>query len=269
MAVAGFVASPTARAVDPEVHQGNKVNFPGNDGQPHEATWDKNSFMIDGERLQIWSGELHHWRVPSEDGWRDVLQKLRASGYNAVSLYFFWGMHQSVEGGEFDFSAPHNIDRLLEMAAEEGLYVIARPGPYVNAEISMGGLPGFMVNKNAGSLRSTDPSVLEPSKAWLSAFNDVVRDHQVTDGGGSVLLYQIENELLGDQQWRRDFLTALTTHVVDDGITVPVFHNDWGMGGRFSDVDTYGAVRSSPTRPSRANGAWATSATASPPSTTT
>ncbi|WP_461109595.1 beta-galactosidase [Tessaracoccus terricola] len=240
MAVVGFVASPTARAVDPEAHQGNKVTFPGNDGQPHEVTWDKNSFMVDGERLQIWSGELHHWRVPSEDGWRDVLQKLRASGYNAVSLYFFWGMHQSEEGGEFDFSAPHDLDRLLTMAAEEGLYVIARPGPYINAEVSMGGLPGYMVNKSAWSLRSTDPSVLEPSKEWLHAFNQIAKEHQLTDGGGSIIMYQVENELITDDANRRAFLKELAEQVKADGITVPLFHNDYGMGGRFSDSENLG-----------------------------
>lgn len=82
-----------------------------------------------------------------------------------LTPHFFWGMHQSEEGGEFDFTDPHDIDKLLAMAAEEGLYVIARPGPYINAEVSMGGLPTWMVNKMAGSLRSTDPSVLDPSKA--------------------------------------------------------------------------------------------------------
>lgn len=74
-----------ARADEPAA--GNAIVFPGNDGQAHDVSWDGHSFTIDGERLVIWSGELHHWRVPHEDGWRDVLQKLRASGFSAVWLY--------------------------------------------------------------------------------------------------------------------------------------------------------------------------------------
>ncbi|MDO5736967.1 MAG: beta-galactosidase, partial [Propionibacteriaceae bacterium] len=238
LAVTGFVAAPSAQAVDPVPHTGNQIIFPGNDGEAHDVTFDKRSFMIDGERLHLWSGELHHWRVPSQDGWRDVMQKLRAAGFNAVSLYFFWGMHQAEENGEFDFTGPRDIDKLLTMASEEGLYVVARPGPYINAEVAMGGLPQWMVNKNNQYLRSTDPEVLKPSKEWLQAFDQIAKNHQVTDGGGSLLLYQVENELLSDSAPRRAFLKALTDQVIADGITVPKFHNDYGMGGRFSDHES-------------------------------
>ncbi|WP_143180842.1 beta-galactosidase [Buchananella hordeovulneris] len=217
---------------------GKKVNFPGNDGKPHQVTWDKNSFFVDGQRLHVWSGELHHWRLPSPEHWRDIFQKLRAAGFNAVSLYFFHGLHQSQEGGAYDFSGIKDIDRLLTMAKEEGLYVIARPGPYVNAEISMGGLPAYMSNYTQHSLRSVEN--LDSAKEWLGKFNEIAKRHQVTDGGGSIIMYQAENELLGDEQWRKDFLRELTTFIKGDGITVPVFHNDWGMGGRFRNTQEVG-----------------------------
>lgn len=56
-------------------------------------------------------------------------------------MYFFWGLHQESADGKFDFSGIKDIDTLLTIAEEEGLYVIARPGPYINAEISMGASP--------------------------------------------------------------------------------------------------------------------------------
>lgn len=56
----------------------------------HTITWDQYSLMIDGQRVFVWSGEFHPFRLPSPSLWRDVLQKLKASGYNAVSLYFDW-----------------------------------------------------------------------------------------------------------------------------------------------------------------------------------
>lgn len=217
------------------------ILFPGNDGHAHTVTFDKNSFMVDGTRLNIWSGEIHYWRLPDVNGWRDVFQKMRANGYNAVSLYMFWGMHQSEEGGDFDFTpgGVKDIDLLLTLAEQEGLYVIARPGPYVNAEISMGGLPAYMSNYGGG-LRSTDARALAASKSWLSAVNAIIRRHQVTDGGGSVLLYQVENELTEANSADTAFLAELTRHVRADGITVPLFHNDWGLGGRMSDTSATG-----------------------------
>src|SRR5262245_15639655 len=64
----------------------------------HTITWDKYSLMIDGQRVFIWSGEFHPYRLPSPSLWRDVLQKLKANGYNAVSIYFDWGYHSAKRG---------------------------------------------------------------------------------------------------------------------------------------------------------------------------
>ena len=244
MALAGALpisVAQAASAAPPAKYATADITFPGNDGKPHKVTFDKNSFMVDGQRLNVWSGEIHYWRAPDVNSWRDLFQKMRANGYNAVSLYFFWGLHQSKEGGPFDFSKGtiKDLDLLLTMAQEEGLYVIARPGPYVNAEISMGGLPAWMTNYSGG-LRTTDPKVLAASKAWLHAFNQIASKHLVTKGGGSVLLYQVENELLSDNAARGAFLKSLVSQVKSDGIDVPLFHNDYGLGGRFKNTSLYG-----------------------------
>lgn len=120
------------------------------------------------------------------------------------------------------------------MAKEEGLYVIARPGPYVNAEISMGGLPAYMTNYAASSLRSTDPKALAASKSWLKAFNSIAKKHLITTGGGSIIMYQVENELLAENPSTTAFLKELSNFVRGDGINVPLFENDWGLAGRFA-----------------------------------
>lgn len=245
MALAGgalpISVAQAASAAPPAKYATADITFPGNDGKPHKVTFNKNSFMVDGQRLNVWSGEIHYWRAPDVNSWRDLFQKMRANGYNAVSLYFFWGLHQSKDGGPFDFSKGtiKDLDLLLTMAQEEGLYVIARPGPYVNAEISMGGLPAWMTNYSGG-LRTTDPKVLAASKAWLHAFNQIASKHLVTKGGGSVLLYQVENELLSDNAARGAFLKSLVAQVKSDGIDVPLFHNDYGLGGRFKNTSLYG-----------------------------
>jgi beta-galactosidase GanA len=221
-----------AQPAQPAATAGNKINFPGNDGQAHQITYDPKSFMVDGERLNVWSGEFHYWRLPGTDDWRDMFAKMRANGFNAVSLYFFWGLH-STESGKFDFTGIKDIELLLTMAEEEGLYVIARPGPYINAEVSMGGLPAYLTKSGAGSLRSTDPEALRESLSWINAFNEIAVKHQVTDGGGSIVTYQAENELLNESGDRPAFMKELVTQIKGDGITVPVFHNDWGFNGAY------------------------------------
>src|SRR5258706_7806502 len=51
----------------------------------HTITWDQYSLMIDGSRTFVWSGEFHPFRLPSPSLWVDIMQKMKASGYDAVS----------------------------------------------------------------------------------------------------------------------------------------------------------------------------------------
>ena len=82
----------------------------------HTVSFDKYSLMLDGRRTFIWSGEFHPFRLPSPGLWRDVLQKMKATGYNAVSVYFDWGYH-SPAPGVYDFTGVRDMDRLLDIAA--------------------------------------------------------------------------------------------------------------------------------------------------------
>ncbi len=68
---------------------------------------------------------------------------MKAAGFNATSLYFDWGYH-SPAPGVYDFTGVRDVDKLLDMAQQAGLYVIARPAPYINAEVDGGGLPGWL-----------------------------------------------------------------------------------------------------------------------------
>ncbi|HEY3479466.1 MAG TPA: beta-galactosidase, partial [Streptomyces sp.] len=112
-------------------------------GTAHTVTYDGYSFMVDGKRTYLWSGEFHYFRLPSQQLWLDVLQKMKAAGFNAVSLYFDWGYH-SPAPGVYDFTGVRDVDKLLDMADQLGIYVIARPGPYINAEVDGGGFPGWL-----------------------------------------------------------------------------------------------------------------------------
>ena len=53
---------------------------------------------------------------------------MKAAGFNAVSLYFDWDYH-SPRPGVYDFTGVRDVDKLLDMAQQAGLYVIVRPAP--------------------------------------------------------------------------------------------------------------------------------------------
>ncbi|WP_433730639.1 beta-galactosidase [Actinoplanes sp. CA-051413] len=197
----------------------------------HTIGYDRYSLILDGRRTFVWSGEFHPFRLPSPGLWRDVLQKMKATGYNTVSVYFDWGYH-SPAPGVYDFTGVRDMDRLLAIAAEVGLYVIARPGPYINAEVDAGGYPGWLTTQ-AGKARTDAPDHLAAADEWLTAVDAVIKRHQLTDGTGTVILYQIENELANTATTQRAYMTHLRDKVRADGITVPIFHNDKGREGRW------------------------------------
>ncbi|SFF32085.1 Beta-galactosidase, domain 3 [Actinacidiphila alni] len=193
----------------------------------HTVTYDKYSLSVDGRRTTIWGGEFAYWRLPSPSGWRDVLEKMKAGGFNAVSIYFDWDYH-SPAPGVYDFSGVRNVDQLLDIADEVGIYVIARQGPYINAETDGGGFPGWL-NRMGVRERTTDPAYLRYADEWLTRIDTIIARHQLTNGTGTVILDQVENELRDGSADARAYMKHIEDKYRADGITVPLTGNHDGI----------------------------------------
>ena len=232
-AVAGW---PTGRAAaDVLQHPPAKLPAGGGPGPipagPQAVTFDQYSLSVGGERMFVFSGEFHPFRLPSPSLWLDILQKMKSNGFSAVCSYFNWSYH-SPAPGTYDFTGVRDMDRYLDMAAETGLYVLARPGPYINGELNGGGFPGWLTSR-PGAGRTDNSDYLGYALEWMHEINTVLARHQVTNGNGTVLLYQIENEYAAflNSSTGIDYMTALYTQARNDGITVPIYHNDKGRDG--------------------------------------
>lgn len=95
------------------------------------VTYDNYSLLINGERLMIFSGEFHPYRLPVPSLWLDVFQKIKALGLNTVSFYTHWGLLEG-KSGDFEAEGVLAIEPFLQAAQDAGLYLIARPGPYIS-----------------------------------------------------------------------------------------------------------------------------------------
>ncbi|MFI8537089.1 beta-galactosidase [Streptomyces aquilus] len=184
------------------------------DGAVHTVGHDRYSLLVDGRRLALWPGEMHLFRLPSPSLWRDVLEKMRAHGYNAVSLSVAWNYH-SPAPGTYDFTGVRDLDRFLRTAAATGLYVVLRPGPHLGADIDAGGFPGWLT-ATGGRARTTDPAYLAHADEWLTRVNAIAARHLYTKGRGTVLLYELE------QAPDTAYVTHLRKKVRADGIDVPL-----------------------------------------------
>uniref|UniRef100_A0A8C3W4T0 Galactosidase beta 1 like 3 n=1 Tax=Catagonus wagneri TaxID=51154 RepID=A0A8C3W4T0_9CETA len=122
-------------------------------------------FTLEGHEFLIWGGSIHYFRVPREF-WRDRLLKLKACGFNTVTTYVPWNLHEP-ERGKFDFSGNLDLEAFVLLAAEVGLWVILRPGPYICSEIDLGGLPSRLLQDPASQLRTTNHSFVEAVDEYL------------------------------------------------------------------------------------------------------
>ncbi|MET9388818.1 beta-galactosidase [Streptomyces sp. NPDC006624] len=234
--------SPTSAHPARPVRTGPPPPVPHADGMRHEVAFDRHSLVVDGRRLVLWSGEMHPFRLPSPSLWRDVLEKMRAHGYNAVSVCVAWNYH-SPAPGRYDFTGVRDLDLFLRTAAETGMYVIVRPGPYIGADVDAGGFPGWLT-ATEGTARTSDPTYLRYVDEWLTAVNTIVAGRLFTRGTGTVLLYQIENgyDAHAGESAGRAYMAYLYEKVRADGVDVPLFHNDTARAGHWApgSFDTRG-----------------------------
>ncbi|MEU3558045.1 glycoside hydrolase family 35 protein [Streptomyces fragilis] len=218
---ADSTAAPPTASASRNVPTGRPPAPPRADRRPHSVRHDGYSLIVDGQRLVLWSGEFHPFRLPSPSLWRDALQKIRASGHNAVTVPVAWN-HHSPAPGRYDFTGVRDLGLLLRTAAEEQLYVVLRPGPFLGADLDAGGLPGWLAGTGGGP-GADDPAYLEHVDAWLTAVDRIARRHQYTEGRGTVLLYQFTDVSGAASTAYREHLYA---KVRGDGIEVPVFHKE-------------------------------------------
>ncbi|MFG2512852.1 beta-galactosidase [Streptomyces sp. NPDC048584] len=228
LALAGSGGAATGPRGPRSVPTGPPPPPPRADGRRHRIGFDGYSLLVDGRRLVLWSAGMDPFRLPSPSLWRDVLQKLRAHGHNAVSVSVPWN-HHSPAPGRYDFTGVRDLRLFLDTAAEERLYVILRPGPHLGPDVDAGGLPGWLTAVD-GTARTDDPEYLRHAEAWLTAVNTIAVRHLFTAGGGTVLLYRLEDGIPAGDPAGQACLARLYATARADRIDVPLFHGDGRFG---------------------------------------
>ncbi|WP_277211025.1 beta-galactosidase [Isoptericola croceus] len=193
---------------------------------PHVAIGDE-GFLLDGRPHQIVSGALHYFRV-HPDQWADRIRKARLMGLDTIETYVAWNVH-SPDRGEFRTDGPRDLGRFLDLVAAEGLHAIVRPGPYICAEWTGGGLPGWLLADPTVGVRRAEPQFLTAIEEYYAAVAAIVAPRQATTGG-PVLMVQVENEYgaYGDDPLdeRQHYLRTLAATLRRHGIDVPLFTSD-------------------------------------------
>ncbi|KAL6035142.1 hypothetical protein STEG23_007782, partial [Scotinomys teguina] len=183
-------------------------------------------FTLEGHKFMIVGGSIHYFRVPREY-WKDRLLKLRACGFNTVTTYIPWNLHEQ-ERGKFDFSEILDLEAYVLLAATIGLWVILRPGPYICAEVDLGGLPSWLLRYPESQLRTTHQAFVEAVDTYFDHLVPRILPFQY-HYGGPVIAVQVENEY-GSFSRDQDYMEYIKGALLKRGIVELLLTSDDDQG---------------------------------------
>jgi beta-galactosidase len=178
-------------------------------------TYDSKCYRIGDIPAYLLSGEFHYFRVPKND-WRRRMRLFKEAGGNILATYIPWLLHEPEEGrfAWGDTAIWLDLEGFLKTAQEEGLYVIARPGPYQYSELIYDGLPGWLCenypellarNRQGDIFRKSSisyihPVFLEKVQRWFASVCPILARYTFSHGG-PIAFVQIDNEMTGIHEW--------------------------------------------------------------------
>ncbi|KAG9081614.1 hypothetical protein FS749_007538 [Ceratobasidium sp. UAMH 11750] len=204
--------------------------------------WDQRSLFINQQRIFVLSAEFHPWRQPNPDLWPDIFDKIKDNGFNTVSFYTHWALHMPVNGSiDAAEGTYRDNERFIQAAKDAGLWLIARPGPYINGETTGGGIPAW-ASSVAGTMRTNNENYTYAWLPYMKYMTELIRKHQITEGG-NIVLVQAENEF-SPSSTKSPYMQAIVDLYRQNGIVVPITHNDQhsGQNGYFAPGTGQGAV---------------------------
>ncbi|KAK5977422.1 Glycosyl hydrolase family 35 [Trichostrongylus colubriformis] len=83
-----------------------------------------------------------------------------------------------------------NFSRFFELAAQNELAVIVRPGPYICGEWENGGLPYWLLKYPNITQRSSDINFLREALAWWDVLLRMIRPY-LWQNNGPVIMVQV------------------------------------------------------------------------------
>lgn len=163
--------------------------------------------LVDGQPFRFVAGSIHYFRVPAEY-WADRLRKLRQAGLNAVTTYVEWRHHEP-QPRNYLWEYDMDLLRFIDLAAEEGLFVLLRPGPYICAERDFGGLPHWLLTLYPSiKIRTVDSDFMFETETWLTVLFQKISS-RLYGNGGPIIMVQVENEYGSYKECNMEYRTRL------------------------------------------------------------
>lgn len=110
------------------------------------VTLTSRGLSIDGKFVPVYSGTVHYWRL-ERDKWDAILDRVKQLGFGMIETYIPWSVHETTPG-VFDWGQVDprkDIQAFMQLCEEKELYLLVRPGPLINAELTDFGFPEWVI----------------------------------------------------------------------------------------------------------------------------
>lgn len=192
---------------------------------------------IAGRDVPVYAGALHYWRLEREL-WPQILDRVQELGFGMVETYIPWSVHE-ITPGCFDWGttdARKDVEAFMRLCEARGLWLLVRPGPLINAELTDFGFPAWVLldpavqaRTSVGSLHLDAAWGLHPPRqfpvpsyaseafytyveGWFTAVCPLIVRHLAPDG--CIVGVQSDNEtcyLFHDRAYATDYSEASLT----------------------------------------------------------
>ncbi len=166
--------------------------------------------LRDGRPALVLAGEVHYFRTARAE-WPERIDALREVGCDCVASYIPWLFHE-LPDGSLDLTGRSRPERdlaaFVDLCADRGLGFLARPGPFVMAELKNEGLPYRLYTEHPqivptgwngvpAPTRTVDylaPAFLAEVERWYAAVMPILAT-RLEPAGGPVIGVQLDNEI--------------------------------------------------------------------------
>jgi beta-galactosidase len=220
---------------------------------------------VDGKLIPVYSGTVHYWRL-ERDKWSYILDQVKALGFEMVETYIPWSVHE-IEPGTYDWGQiddRKDIEAFMTLCESKGLWLIVRPGPLINAELTDFGFPEWVLldpevqaRTAAGTVHFDAAWGLHPPRpfpvpsyasekffeltgGWFDAICPVIARHLAP--GGCIVTVQSDNEscyLFHDQPYATDYsddsIALFRRFLADKYVSIAALSENYGTA--FSSLE--------------------------------
>jgi beta-galactosidase len=187
--------------------------------------------QVEGKLVPVYAGAVHYWRL-EKALWPKILDQVKGLGFGMIETYIPWSVHET-SPGHYDWGQEYeckDVEAFMELCEDKGLWLMVRPGPLINAELTHFGFPEWVLldpavqaRTSAGSLHLDAASGLHPphqfpvpsyaseafyqaTGTWFDAVCPIIARHLAPDG--CVVAVQSDNEtcyMFHDQPYATDY----------------------------------------------------------------